>query len=171
VLRSLPPKFDHIVAAIEEFKDLSKLTVTELTGSLQAHEERLRRFSDQPLEQAFQAKLRFSNNGDSKNEVSHGRNFPSKKGASNNHGKGRGNYKNQGSIENKNSDPYYRLCKMRNHNTNDCRYKCKKCTWHTHHIQDCRNRQQNEVNFTENNYFAKNVFYSCLNTQQESQDL
>ena len=171
VLRSLPPKFDHIVAAIEESKDLSKLTVIELTGSLQAHEERLRRFSDQPLEQAFQAKLKFSNNGDNKNEVSHGRNFLSKRGASNNHGRGRGNYKNQGSRENKKSSQYCRLCKMSNHNTNECRYKCKKCTWHTHHIRDCRNRQRNEVNFTENNDSAENVFYSCLNTQQESQDL
>jgi len=35
------------------------------------------------------------------------------------------------------TSPYYTLCKMSNHNTNDCRYKCKKCTWHTHQIQDC----------------------------------
>ena len=44
-LRSLLPKFDHIVATIEEFKDLSTLSVMELMGSLQSHEERLRRFT------------------------------------------------------------------------------------------------------------------------------
>ena len=33
VLRSLPPKFDHIVAAIEEAKDLSTLSLDELRGS------------------------------------------------------------------------------------------------------------------------------------------
>ena len=137
------------MAVIEEFKDLSKLTVTELMGSLQAHQERLRRFLDQPLEQAFQAKLKFSNNGDSKNEVTHGRNFSSKKGASNNHGRGRGNYKDQGSRENKNLGPYCRLCKMNNHNTNDCRYRCRRCTWHTYHIRDCRNRQRDKANFIE----------------------
>ena len=38
VLRSLPPKFDHIAAVIEESKDLTKLSLFELTGSLKAHE-------------------------------------------------------------------------------------------------------------------------------------
>ena len=33
VLRSLPFKFDHVVAAIEESKDLSKFTLQELMGA------------------------------------------------------------------------------------------------------------------------------------------
>ena len=53
VLRSLTPKFDHVVAAIEESKDLSKMSTSELTGSLQAHEKRINWFSSQPMEQAF----------------------------------------------------------------------------------------------------------------------
>ena len=36
VLRSLTPKFDHVVAAIEKANDLSMLSVDELMGSLQA---------------------------------------------------------------------------------------------------------------------------------------
>ncbi|CAL1407835.1 unnamed protein product [Linum trigynum] len=54
ILRSLSPKFEHIVVVIEETKDLSKLPMTELMGSLVAHEQRMRKFTDQPLEQVFQ---------------------------------------------------------------------------------------------------------------------
>ncbi|CAL2228327.1 unnamed protein product [Prunus armeniaca] len=56
-LRSLPPKFDHVVAAIEESKDLIALSLHELIGSLEAHEKRINRYAYQSLEQAFQSKL------------------------------------------------------------------------------------------------------------------
>ncbi|XP_078158819.1 uncharacterized protein LOC144554368 [Carex rostrata] len=42
VLRSVAPKFDHMVAAIEELKDLSTYSFHELMGSLQTHEAKFR---------------------------------------------------------------------------------------------------------------------------------
>ncbi|XP_022973356.1 uncharacterized protein LOC111471915 [Cucurbita maxima] len=56
VLRSLTPKFDYVVAAIEEAKDLSILSVDELMGSLQAHEARINRASERNEEKAQQVK-------------------------------------------------------------------------------------------------------------------
>ncbi|XP_028079521.1 uncharacterized protein LOC114281273 [Camellia sinensis] len=56
VLRSLTPKFDHVVAAIEESKDLSVFSFDELMGSLQAHETRINRSLKKNDEKAFQVK-------------------------------------------------------------------------------------------------------------------
>ncbi|GKB67302.1 hypothetical protein Tco_0928714 [Tanacetum coccineum] len=54
ILRSLPPKFDHVVAAIEESKDITTLSFDELMGSLQAHEARINKNVAREDEQAFQ---------------------------------------------------------------------------------------------------------------------
>nr|GEX54736.1 UBN2 domain-containing protein [Tanacetum cinerariifolium] len=48
--------FDHVVAAIEESKDLSTLSFDELMGSLQAHEARINRSATKEKEKAFQIK-------------------------------------------------------------------------------------------------------------------
>lgn len=41
ILRSLTPKFDHVVVAIEELKDLSTFTNEELQGMFESHEQRM----------------------------------------------------------------------------------------------------------------------------------
>ncbi|KAJ0491696.1 putative RNA-directed DNA polymerase [Helianthus annuus] len=54
VLRSLPSKWDHVVTAIEESKDLATLSFDQLMGSLQSHEARVNRSNDVVKEeQAF----------------------------------------------------------------------------------------------------------------------
>lgn len=56
VLCTLPAKFDHIVVAIEESKNLEEMSLDELQGSLESHELRLiERGEEQKNEQAFQA--------------------------------------------------------------------------------------------------------------------
>ncbi|XP_062151928.1 uncharacterized protein LOC133860318 [Alnus glutinosa] len=55
VLRSISSKFEHVVVAIEEFKDLENLTIEELLGSLQAHEQRMQKNANSGvLEQALE---------------------------------------------------------------------------------------------------------------------
>lgn len=43
LLRSLGPRFNHVITAIEESKDPTKLIMDEVSGSLLAHEARLLR--------------------------------------------------------------------------------------------------------------------------------
>ncbi|KAK3012231.1 hypothetical protein RJ639_012240 [Escallonia herrerae] len=71
LLISLTEKYDSIVAAIEESKNLETLSVVELIGSQEAHEKRLSRQTKDSVESAFQSKLnlrsqKFENNGEMK---------------------------------------------------------------------------------------------------------
>jgi hypothetical protein len=59
VLRTLPKKFDAVVIAIEESKDLTQLSVDELLGSLLSHESRMNMYDDS-LENAFRSQVSIS---------------------------------------------------------------------------------------------------------------
>ena len=59
VLRSLPTRFDAIVVAIEETKDLSQFSVDNLNASLISHERRLNRVASSSLEHAFKTQVSF----------------------------------------------------------------------------------------------------------------
>lgn len=51
VLRSLTPRFHHVVSSIIEAQDLTTLTVEQLGGSLRAHEARLNLYEDHSAEE------------------------------------------------------------------------------------------------------------------------
>ncbi|XP_019435710.1 PREDICTED: uncharacterized protein LOC109342107 [Lupinus angustifolius] len=51
ILRTLSPKFDHIVVANEKSKKIEELKIVDLQGSLKAHEQRLiERSMEKPVE-------------------------------------------------------------------------------------------------------------------------
>ncbi|KAA0040691.1 integrase [Cucumis melo var. makuwa] len=60
----MPRKFEHIIVAIEESKDLSTLSINSLMGSLQSHELRLKQFNVYPEEDfEMQTSFRGSSHG------------------------------------------------------------------------------------------------------------
>ena len=62
ILRTLPPRFDHVAVAIEESRNLDDMEIEELQHSLEAHEMRINeRRSNQ--EQALQARSNYKGKG------------------------------------------------------------------------------------------------------------
>ncbi|CAL8138460.1 unnamed protein product [Prunus armeniaca] len=128
-LRSLPPKLDHVVAAIEESKDLAALLLHELIGSLEAHEKRINRSTDQSLKQDFQSKLDSKEKEDKqKGESQKSQNRKSKEESHWRKNYNKGNYNNnnqQGRIHQNNQNgnlvAEYHVCKKTRHKSADCR--------------------------------------------------
>ncbi|KAH0683048.1 hypothetical protein KY289_020800 [Solanum tuberosum] len=59
IIRSLTPKFDYVVCAIEESKDLDSMTVEQLEGSLLAHKEKIKRRKEEQLEKLLKTQASF----------------------------------------------------------------------------------------------------------------
>lgn len=68
IIRSLPPKYDRVVAAIEKSMDLTLLFFDELFRSLQSHEERLNRSRENSVENAFHTKMNLSQEKDNESK-------------------------------------------------------------------------------------------------------
>jgi len=58
ILRSLDSRFDYVIVAIEEYKEVDKLTMNEFMGSLQAYEQKiLKKNGDKKIKHSLQSKL------------------------------------------------------------------------------------------------------------------
>ncbi|XP_047978983.1 uncharacterized protein LOC125220893 [Salvia hispanica] len=88
ILRSLMSKFEHVVAAIEESKDLNTMSIDQLQSSLEVHEQRMKKKTTPSLEHMLQAKMSIEKDKKSEPGTSHG-------GYNRGRGRGRG-YRGRG---------------------------------------------------------------------------
>ncbi|XP_070036407.1 uncharacterized protein [Nicotiana tomentosiformis] len=73
IIRTLTPIFDFVVCAIEESKNLDSMMVEQLEGSLQAHEEKIKRRQEVSLEQLLKTQASFKDHGGEKSYRGNGR--------------------------------------------------------------------------------------------------
>lgn len=79
----MPKKYNHVVVALKESKDLNVRTTDELLGSLKSHEDRINGREERNTENAFHTKLQFSKPSFSNN----GSNGQKRQRGYSNHGK------------------------------------------------------------------------------------
>ncbi|XP_070672518.1 uncharacterized protein [Malus domestica] len=149
ILRSLDPKFEHIVVTIEETKDLKEISIEHLMGSLQAYEEKHKNRQgndEQLLKTHVQPKKKEEtfNNERSQYERSRGQG----RGRGRGHGRGRGwNFNNHSNYE--------RSTKGGERGRSNLRYEksqvqCYNCQKFGHYAWECRapsNRPDEKVNY------------------------
>lgn len=161
ILRSMTRKFEHVVVAIEESKDLNTFSLEELLGSLQSHELRIKQF-DSPSEQAFQ--VQDTNRGG----------FRGRGGRGSFRGRGQG----RGKVPSENSSSYQRgRGRARGGYNgrgrgNSFNFQCHYCHKNGHMKKDCYKRindEKDESNFLHENVEEKDESMLLVsNVQEES---
>ncbi|KAL6314090.1 hypothetical protein AAG906_011825 [Vitis piasezkii] len=128
ILVTLPENYEAIISSLENSKDLSTISLTELLHSLEAVEQRRLMRQGDTTEGAFQARMQ--------------KNAGHKNGKVNNN-KSCGNNQKNGVF------PPYPHCKKTNHSPQKCWWrpdvKCNKCGKQGHVERICKNQQQEET--------------------------
>ena len=145
IMRTLSTRFDYVVAAIEEAKDLSTMTLNDLQASLESREMRMNERSSGTVEQALKAQTNVRNEGPMQrreNRHQRGQNFNGKwRNSQSDLSKGtRGN----GSFQNKSNIQCHK-CQKYGHFQSECKshIKCHNCNKYGHYSRECRTKTLN----------------------------
>jgi sarcosine oxidase delta subunit len=165
VLRDLPKKFEMVITAILESKDLSNFSTDELMGSLLSHETRLH-IEFESISNAFKTQFSFNigrDRGRGRGHRGRGR-IPS------NHHSGEGHtHQNQ----NQNFHPQRGRWRRSNDKTIIQCYYCKR---YGHYESECRKKQSYQHSARENvsnheGETSDGMFLSCHKTKEQHKDL
>ncbi|KAM1179120.1 hypothetical protein ACFX1X_018618 [Malus domestica] len=163
ILRSLDPKFEHIVVTIEKTKNLEEISIKQLMGLLQAYEEKHKKRQgndDQLLKTHVQPKKKEESLDNERSQY----------GRSRGRGRGRGrgwNFNNHHNYERGES-----LTKGRGRGRSNLRYEksqvqCYNCQKFGHYAWECRapsNRLDEKVNYMkEEKEVNGTVLLACKN--------
>ncbi|KAG6490390.1 hypothetical protein ZIOFF_051686 [Zingiber officinale] len=126
ILRTIPLKYDHVVASIQESHDIELLTIAELKGMIESHIDRIEAKTETPAnEEALKSQVTLNTTDSSQR----GGGFNRGRGRARRgyRGRGRGNYSNQGrsgdnAMQERFSAHCYN-CGKYGHKIADCRYK------------------------------------------------
>ncbi|KAM1823768.1 hypothetical protein FF1_025765 [Malus domestica] len=173
ILRSLDPKFEHIVVTIEETKDLEEISIEQLMGSLQAYEEKHKKRQgndEQLLKIHIQPKKKEECFDNERSQYGRSRG----RGRGRGHGRGRSwNFNNHSNYERGESSTKGRGRGRSNLRYEKSQVQCYNCQKFGHYAWECRtpnNRLDEKVNYVKEDKEENGVVLLACKNNDGDQD-
>jgi hypothetical protein len=155
ILVTLPERFESKISSLEESKDLSKISLTELLNALQAQEQRRIIWQEESMEGAFQAKMHVQKGDKGKKKIN--------------------KYNGADSSKRSGNFPPCQHCKKTNHLQKYCWWrpdiKCRKCNQLGHMEKICKsktNLQENEAQVADQQQEEQLFVATCFASKHAS---